>query len=73
MKNFGFATVIAGGFAVAILGVAAPAQASIADVPAAAGPSIIVPAGIDHHAWLDDITPHVNVPKVDTTVRHSGR
>lgn len=74
MKNRGFATAITGGLAVAILGLAAPASAAITDVPAAtAGPTIVVPAGIDHHSWLDQITPRVNVPKVDNTVQHSGR
>jgi hypothetical protein len=74
MKNLGFATVIAGGLAAAILGLAGPASAAIADVPtAAAGSALIIPAGIDHHSWLDQIAPKVNVPKVDTTVQHSGR
>jgi hypothetical protein len=28
-------------------------------------------AGVDHHAWLDQISPTVNVPQVDTTVHQS--
>jgi hypothetical protein len=28
-------------------------------------------AGIDHHAWLDQIGPHVTVPQVDTSVQQS--
>lgn len=74
MKNLGFATVIASGLAAAIMGLAAPASAAVTDVPtAAAGPALIIPAGIDHHSWLDQIAPKVNVPKVDNTVQHSGR
>ncbi len=74
MKNLGFATMISGGFVAAILGLAAPASAAITDVPAAAPESsLIIPAGIDHHSWLDQIAPKVNVPKVDNTVQHSGR
>jgi hypothetical protein len=71
MKKFGFATVVASGLAAAILGLAGPAQA----VPAAGAPIVlasataVAPTGIDHHAWLDDIQPKVNVPKVDTSVR----
>jgi hypothetical protein len=74
MKNLGFATIITGGLAAAVLGLAAPASAAITDLPiAAAGSALIIPAGIDHHSWLDQIAPKVNVPKVDNTVRHSGR
>jgi hypothetical protein len=71
MKKFGFATVVVSGLAAAILGLAGPAQA----VPAAGAPTAlasataIAPTGIDHHAWLDDIQPKVNVPNVDTSVR----
>ncbi|MCV7283633.1 hypothetical protein H7J88_28770 [Mycolicibacterium flavescens] len=28
-------------------------------------------AGVDHLDWLDKVHPTVNVPQVDTTVRHS--
>ncbi|MCV7226533.1 hypothetical protein [Mycolicibacterium komossense] len=72
MKNLGFATVVAGALAAGVVGLAAPAQAAVVDAPAAVT-SILVPAGIDHHSWLDQITPDVHVPKVDTSVQHSGR
>lgn len=72
MKKFGFATVVASGLVAAILGLAAPAQAvSAADAPAVLASAIDIPTGIDHHAWLDDIRPNVNVPKVDTSVHQS--
>lgn len=30
-----------------------------------------ITAGLDHQDWLYDITPRVNVPRVDTTVHQS--
>ena len=67
MKKFGFATVMASGLIAGVLGVAAPAaQAAVGPVS-----STTIPADIDHHAWLDQIQPHVNVPQVDTTVHQS--
>lgn len=54
MKKLGFATIVAGGMAAAVLGFAGPAQADI-----------------DHHAFINDITPTVSVPHVDTTVHQS--
>jgi hypothetical protein len=72
MKNIGFAAIVAGGLTAGIIGLAAPAQATVIAAPAAVA-SIVVPAGIDHHSWLDQITPDVHVPKVDTSVQHSGR
>jgi hypothetical protein len=64
---------VVSGLVAAILGLAAPAQAvTAADAPIIlASVTDIAPTGIDHHAWLDDIRPHVNVPKVDTTVQQS--
>jgi hypothetical protein len=67
MKKFGFATIIAGGLTAAALGFTAPA--AIAAPVDLSGTTIS--AGIDHHAWLDQITPTVNVPQVDTTVHQS--
>jgi hypothetical protein len=58
MKKFGFATIAASGLAAAILGFAGPAQAATE-----------IPTGIDHHQWVQDIQPKVNVPMVDTSVR----
>jgi hypothetical protein len=60
MKKFGFAAVMASGLVVGVLGAAPAAQAALA-----------APAGIDHHEWLDQIGPQVNVPHVDTTVHQS--
>ncbi|MGH3676057.1 MAG: hypothetical protein ACRDU5_10040 [Mycobacterium sp.] len=69
MKKFGFATVVASGLAAGALGFATPALA----ITPATAPTISasVPTGVDHLDWLDDIQPNVNVPKVDTTVRHN--
>jgi hypothetical protein len=73
MTKFGFATIAATGFAAAIVGLAAPAQAvASAETPSTTLASLSVPAGIDHLDWLNDIQPRANVPHVDTTVRHSG-
>jgi hypothetical protein len=72
MKKFGFATIGATGLAAAILGFAAPAQAAtVVDAPAVLASAIEIPAGIDHHQWIHDIQPKVNVPQVDTSVRQS--
>jgi hypothetical protein len=74
MKNFGFASVIAGGLAAAVLGLAAPAQADIANaVTPASVVSVLqtAPTGIDHHVWLDDTQPRAHAPQVDTTVHQS--
>jgi hypothetical protein len=72
MKKFGFATIAASALAAAILGLAAPAQAAPGlDAPTAPASAILVPTTIDHHRWIHDIQPHVNVPQVDTSVRQS--
>jgi hypothetical protein len=72
MKKFGFATAVASGFVAAILGLAAPAQADVVgNAPTVLAPAVKIPTGIDHHAWLDDIRPHVKVPQVDTSVKQS--
>jgi hypothetical protein len=55
MKKFGFTTIVASGLIAGVLGFAAPT----------------ISAGVDHHAWLDQIGPSVNVPKVDTSVHQS--
>jgi hypothetical protein len=60
MKKFGFATIAASGLAAAFLGFAGPAQAATL---------VEIPTGIDHHQWVQDIQPKVNVPQVDTSVR----
>lgn len=75
MTKFGFATVVAGGLAAAILGLAAPAQA----VTAAEAPTVLASA-IDFAPTEGgglavgpgyDIHPDVNVPHVDTRVHQS--
>ena len=73
MKKLGFATIAASGLVAAILGLAAPAQAAVSagDAPTVLASVTDIPTGIDHHAWLDDIRPHVNVPHVDTSVHQS--
>lgn len=68
MKKFGFATIIAGGLAAAVLGLAGPAQATapvtVSDV------AITAPSqGVDHLDWLNDIQKKANVARPDTTVR----
>jgi ABC-type glycerol-3-phosphate transport system substrate-binding protein len=69
MKKFGFAAVVASGLAAAVLGFAAPAQASdeltVPVYPAAHS------TGVDHLDWLNDLQPKVNVPQVDTGVHQS--
>ena len=73
MKNFGFAAIAASGLAAAILGFAAPAQAATAvQAPTAVTTAIDFPTTVDHHQWIHDIQPKVNVPQVDTTVRTRG-
>ena len=67
MNNIGFTTIIAGALAAAFLGFAAPA----ANAAPPASVDATISAGIDHHSWLDDIRPTVNVPQVDTTVHQS--
>jgi hypothetical protein len=51
MKKSAFATIVASGFAAALFGLAAPAN-----------------AGVDHHAWLNDIQQHASVGSVTSTV-----
>jgi hypothetical protein len=68
MTKFGFAAVATAGLAAALLGLAGPAQASTTALPTAT----TIATGVDHLDWLNDIQPKVNVPQVDTSVRHSG-
>ncbi|MFV8161631.1 hypothetical protein ACNQVK_05850 [Mycobacterium sp. 134] len=72
MKKFGFAIVAASGLGAAVLGLAAPAQAA-EPAHVAAPNSVTISAGVDHLNWLDQLHPKPMVPKVDNTVRHSGR
>lgn len=70
MKKIQLAAAVAGGLAAAILGLGTPAQAvAVGDAPAVAHASG-TKVGIDHLDWLDDIRPKVNVPNVDTGVKH---
>ncbi|MCG7610177.1 MULTISPECIES: hypothetical protein [Mycobacterium] len=72
MKKFGFAVIAASGLGAAVLGLAAPALAA-EPAPVAAPNAVTISAGVDHLDWLDQIHPKPMVPKVDNTVRHSGR
>jgi hypothetical protein len=67
MKKFGFATVIAGGLIAGVLGVTAPA----AQAEVVADSVSTLTNGVDHHVWLDQIGPKVNVPQVNTSVHQS--
>jgi hypothetical protein len=68
MKKFGSAAAAAAGLAVAIVGLAAPAQAFFSAAPVS---GITFTQGIDHETWLDDITQQPSAPSVDTTVHQS--
>lgn len=68
MKKFAYATVIASGLIAGVLGVTAPA----AQAEVVADSVSTLTNGVDHHVWLDQIGPKVNVPHVDTSV-HQGR
>jgi len=67
MKKFGFATIIASGLVVGALGLAAPAIQAVASPVS----STTISADSEHHVWLDQIRPNVNVPQVDTSVHQS--
>lgn len=67
MKKFGFATVIATGLVAGVLGATAPA----AQAEVVADSVSTVTNGVDHHVWLDQLGPKVNVPQVDTSVHQS--
>jgi hypothetical protein len=71
MKKIGFATLVASGLAAAVLGLAVPGQA----VPPGGHHVFDLlsepKGGVDHLNWLDDISPKVTVPNVDTTVQQS--
>ena len=72
MKKLGFAAIAASGLGAAVLGLAAPALAA-EPAHVAAPTGITISAGVDHLDWLNQIHPKATAPKVDTTVRHSGR
>ncbi|MGV0736262.1 hypothetical protein BA059_12105 [Mycolicibacterium sp. (ex Dasyatis americana)] len=72
MKKFGFAVIAASGLGAAVLGLATPALAA-EPAHVAAPNAVTISAGVDHLDWLDQIHPKPMVPKVDNTVRHSGR
>lgn len=72
MKKFGFAIIAASGLSAAVVGLAAPALAA-EPAHVAAPSSVTISTGVDRLDWLDRLHPKPMVPKVDTTVRHSGR
>lgn len=65
MKKLGFATIAAGAFAAALIGLAGPAAAATPVLD----PSVSISADISNHRWIRDLQPSVNVPQVDTSVR----
>jgi hypothetical protein len=73
MRRTGFATLVASGLATAILGMAAPAHAiAPRDDLHHVFDSLSEPKGdVDHLSWLEDVSPKVNVPTVDTTAQLS--
>jgi hypothetical protein len=71
MKKLGLATMVAGGMAAAILGLASPAQATVVAEPVDVLTSSNYPDGVDHRTWLDQMGPHVVVPQVDKNVHQS--
>jgi hypothetical protein len=63
MNKLGCAAVVTSGFTAAILGLAAPAQATTGlKAPTVVASAINFPADFGHHAWVIDIQPDVNVP-----------
>ena len=68
-KELGIAAIAASGLAAILLSLGGPVQASTT----ALAPTATIATGIEHHHFIEDFQPTVNVPKVDTTVRHSGR
>jgi len=69
MKNFGIA-VIAGGLAAGAMGFAVPAVAATGPAPTGVQ-ATVVPTGVDHLNWLDDVHQGAKSPKVDTNVHQS--
>ena len=71
MNRMGFVTLVTSGLATAILGMAAPAHAiAPRDDSHYVFGLLSEPKGdVDHLSWLDDISPKVNVPEVDTTAQ----
>jgi hypothetical protein len=68
MKKFGFATIAASGLAAAILGLAAPAQATtVADVPTGVVASNVISTDIGHHDWVHNNQQRATVGSVTPT------
>jgi hypothetical protein len=67
MKKFGFAAIAASGLAAAVLGLAAPASATVAT----GLNSTTISTDLDHHDWVHQIGPDVYIPQVDTSVQQS--
>jgi len=63
MNGFGFAAVVAIGFIVAILGLAAPPKPPLGPMRRPLGSRRSTSrADVGHHAWVIDIQRHVDVP-----------
>jgi|SoiMethySBSTD1v2_1073268.scaffolds.fasta_scaffold4780181_1 hypothetical protein len=73
VTRIGFAAGLASGLVTAIVGMAGPAYASAPrDDSHHVFDLLSDPKGyVDHLRWLDEISPKVNVPKVDTTAQLS--
>jgi hypothetical protein len=62
MNKFGFTAVVASGLTAAILGLAAPAQATTpVNTPSVVPSAIDIPTDFGHNASVFDIQPHANV------------
>ncbi|MDR3659389.1 MAG: hypothetical protein P4L86_03070 [Mycobacterium sp.] len=72
MKQFGYAAIVVGAMVAGTVGFAVPAMAAPAPAPAPTGlQAIVVPTGVDHLSWLDDVHQGAKSPKVDTDVHQS--
>ncbi|MUL45699.1 hypothetical protein FZI85_28110 [Mycobacterium sp. CBMA293] len=70
MRRFGYAAVIAGGLVAGAMGFAVPAVAATGPAPTGLQASV-VPTGVDHLNWLDDVHRGAKAPQVDTQVHQS--
>jgi hypothetical protein len=72
MKKFGLATLIAGGFTAAVVGLAGPADAATIDqAPAGVISSTNIRTDLDDWYWIYQIQPRVYVPHVSNEVHQS--
>jgi hypothetical protein len=70
-KNIRSAVVVVTGLTAVIFGLGSSAAAvGGGDASSVSRAGAYTPIGVDHLEWLDDLHPKVDVPNVDTTVRH---